>query len=119
MLNATLQQNFNETSTLSTIISNYSNVVNQNGRIENILNEVYGEELLISATTITSIALETEDGDSFQTWVLLNGTRDILDWTEQSIPGENIDTALESYEGLTFSAGESAAYILDIWGSGI
>ena len=65
--------------------------------IENILNEVYGEELLISATTITSIALETEDGDSFQTWVLLNGTRDVLDWTEQSIPGENIDTALESY----------------------
>mgnify|MGYP003324605687 CR=1 FL=1 len=31
---------------------------------------------------------------------------------------KNIDTALESYEGLTFSAGESAAYILDIWGSG-
>jgi len=86
--------------------------------VQNILNEVYGEELLISATTITSIALETEDGDSFQTWVLLNGTSDVLDWTEQSLPGENIDTALESYEGLTFSAGESAAYILDIWGSG-
>ena len=86
--------------------------------VQKILNEVYGEELLISATTITSIALETEDGDSFQTWVLLNGTRDVLDWTEQSIPGENIDTALESYEELTFSAGESAAYILDIWGSG-
>ncbi len=86
--------------------------------VQNILNEVYGEDLLISATTITSIALETEDGDSFQTWVLLNGTRDVLDWTEQSIPGDNIDTALESYEGLTFSAGESAAYILDIWGSG-
>ena len=86
--------------------------------VQNILNEVYGEELLISATTITSIALETEDGDSFQTWVLLNGTSDVLDWTEQSLPGENIDTALESYEGLTFSAGESAAYVLDIWGSG-
>ncbi len=86
--------------------------------VQSIINDVYGEELLISATTITSIALETEDGDSFQTWVLLNGTRDVLDWTEQSIPGKNIDTALESYEGLTFSAGESAAYILDIWGSG-
>ncbi|MBK00547.1 MAG: hypothetical protein CMB48_06345 [Euryarchaeota archaeon] len=86
--------------------------------VQNILNEVYGEELLISATTITSIALETEDGDSFQTWVILNGTRGVLDWTEQSLPGKNIDTALESYEGLTFSAGESAAYILDIWGSG-
>ncbi|MAK05139.1 MAG: hypothetical protein CMA03_04555 [Euryarchaeota archaeon] len=86
--------------------------------VQRILNDVYGEELSISATTITSIALETEDGDSFQTWVLLNGTKDVLDWTEQSIPGKNIDTALESYEGLTFSAGESAAYILDIWGSG-
>ncbi len=86
--------------------------------VQNILNDVYGNELSITATTITSIALETEDGDSFQTWVLLNGTRDILDWTEQSIPGADIDSALESYEGLTFSAGESAAYILDIWGSG-
>lgn len=86
--------------------------------VQNILNDVYGEELSITATTITSIALETEDGDSFQTWVLLNGTRNILDWTEQSIPGGDIDSALESYEELTFSAGESAAYILDIWGSG-
>jgi len=86
--------------------------------IQTLINEVYGEELVISGTTVTSIALETEDGDSFQTWVILNGTRDVLDWTEQSIPGKNIDTALESYEGLTFSAGESAAYVLDIWGSG-
>jgi len=86
--------------------------------IKVIIDEVYGDELLFTATTVTSIILETEDGETFQTWVILNGTDTILDWTEQSIPGNNIDSTLESYGALTFSAGESAAYNLDIWGSG-
>ena len=86
--------------------------------IKVIMDEVYGEELVFTATTVTSIILETEDGETFQTWVILNGTKTILDWTEQSIPGNNIESTLDSYGALTFSAGESAAYNLDIWGSG-
>ena len=70
------------------------------------------------ATSVPEITLADEQGgDSLQTFVLLNGNEDVLRWSEQSIPGTNVDAAMEAYSNNGFSAGEDSAYSLDLPGS--
>ena len=83
-----------------------------------MIEEIHGSKLPLVATTIPTLNLVSDDGDVMQAWILLNGTDEVLDWFEQSLPGEDVDSAINAYEGMTFSAGEDAANILDIWGSG-
>jgi ABC-type antimicrobial peptide transport system permease subunit len=84
-----------------------------------IVEQVYGSEATLLATNIPSLTLRSLDnGDTYQAWVLLENGGDVLDWPEQAIPGSSVDTGLESYQDLTFSAGEDAAYALKLWGSG-
>ena len=71
------------------------------------------------ATTVPSLILsDSSGGDKLQTWVLLDDNEDVLRWSEQSIPGTDIDAAIAAYRNGGFSAGEDAAYSLDIAGSG-
>ena len=71
------------------------------------------------ATTVPSLILsDSSGGDKLQTWVVLDGNEDVLRWSEQSIPGTDIDAAMAAYRNGGFSAGEDAAYSLDIAGSG-
>ncbi len=86
--------------------------------VEIAIEEVHGVELSMISTNVPTLALTGPEGDSIQAWVLLNSSQRALDWTEQAVPGEDIDSALSAYSGLTFSAGETAAYNLDLWGSG-
>lgn len=84
-----------------------------------IVEQVYGSDVSLLATNIPSLTLRSADnGDTYQSWVLLESNKEVLDWPEQSIPGDSVDTALDSYQDLTFSAGEDAAYSLKLWGSG-
>ena len=84
-----------------------------------IIEGIYGSDVTLLATNVPSLTLKSADnGDTYQTWVLFDGSGEILDWPEQSIPGKSVDSALESYQDLTFSAGEDAAYSLKLWGSG-
>ena len=71
------------------------------------------------ATTVPSLILaDSSGGDKLQTWVLLDNNEDVLRWSEQSIPGTDVDAAMAAYRNGGFSAGEDAAYSLDIAGSG-
>ncbi len=84
-----------------------------------IIEEIYGSDVTLLATNVPSLTLKsTDNGDTYQTWVLLDGSGKILDWPEQSVPGDTVDSALDAYQDLTFSAGEDAAYSLKLWGSG-
>tara|TARA_Y100000766_G_scaffold80137_1_gene68115 strand:+ start:10922 stop:14539 length:3618 start_codon:yes stop_codon:yes gene_type:complete len=93
-------------------------------------------ELAINATTLTSLVDEFSDGvtyvatsvpeltladeqggDSLQTFVLFDGNEDVLRWSEQSIPGTSISSAMKGYSNNGFSAGQDAAYSLDLPGS--
>ena len=70
------------------------------------------------ATSVPEITLaDDQGGDSLQTFVLLNGNEDVLRWSEQSIPGTDIDAAMKAYSNNGFSAGEDSAYSLDLPGS--
>ncbi|MCH1536894.1 MAG: pentapeptide repeat-containing protein [Candidatus Poseidonia sp.] len=71
------------------------------------------------ATSVPEIALaDNNGGDALQTYVLLDNNRDVLRWDEQALPGKDTAAALKAYTSGGFSAGENAAYSLDLAGSG-
>ena len=83
-----------------------------------LVNEFTDGEVNPIATSVPEITLADEQGgDSLQTFVLLNGNDDVLRWSEQSIPGTDVDAAMNAYSNNGFSAGEDSAYSLDLPGS--
>ncbi|CAI8288448.1 MAG: Uncharacterised protein [Candidatus Poseidoniaceae archaeon] len=83
-----------------------------------LVNEFSDGDVRPIATSVPEITLADEQGgDSLQTFVLLNGNEDVLRWSEQSIPGTNVDAAINAYSNNGFSAGEDSAYSLDLPGS--
>jgi hypothetical protein len=70
------------------------------------------------ATSVPELALaDSTGGDSLQTYVLLDQNGDVLRWSEQALPGEDVEAALAAYAAGGFSAGEDSAYSLDLPGS--
>ena len=83
-----------------------------------LVNEFSDGDVRPIATSVPEITLaDQQGGDSLQTFVLLNGNEDVLRWSEQSIPGTNVDAAINAYSNNGFSAGEDSAYSLDLPGS--
>ena len=83
-----------------------------------LVNEFTDGDVNPIATSVPEITLaDDQGGDSLQTFVLLNGNEDVLRWSEQSIPGTDIDAAMRAYSNNGFSAGEDSAYSLDLPGS--
>ena len=83
-----------------------------------LVNEFTDGDVNPVATGVPEITLaDDQGGDSLQTFVLLNGNEDVLRWSEQSIPGTDVDAAMKAYANNGFSAGEDSAYSLDLPGS--
>ncbi len=100
-LQITLEQQYSEAQVLD-LVSNFTNA-----------------GVTAKATTVPSLFLnDINGGDKLLTWVLLDDNEDVLRWSEQAIPGENSNKAMAAYRAGGFSAGEDAAYSLDIAGSG-
>ena len=49
--------------------------------------------------------------------MLFNDNDEVLEWSEQALPGDDISKALAAYQNGGFSAGTDAAYSLDLPGS--
>ena len=100
-LQVTLEQPYNEAQVLE-LVSNFTDA-----------------SVTPIATTVPSLFLnDVNGGDKLLTWVLLDDNEDILHWSEQAIPGTNTEKAMLAYSNGGFTAGEDAAYSLDIAGSG-
>ncbi len=70
------------------------------------------------ATSVPELTLSDQNGgDALQTYVLFDGNGDVLKWSEQALPGEDIGATLNAYAAGGFSAGPDAAYSLDLPGS--
>lgn len=83
-----------------------------------LVNEFTDSDVSPVATSVPEITLADEQGgDSLQTFVLFDGNEDVLRWSEQSIPGTNINSAMKGYSNNGFSAGQDSAYSLDLPGS--
>ena len=83
-----------------------------------LVNEFTDGDIGPVATGVPELTLTDEQGgDSLQTFVLFDGNEDVLRWSEQSIPGTNINSAMKGYSNNGFSAGQDSAYSLDLPGS--
>ncbi len=95
-----MEQNVNETEIIS------------------IVKEYADSEVKPIATSVPQLALQDSmGGESLQTYVLFEDSDDVLKWSEQALPGDNIGKALAAYQNGGFSAGPDAAYALDLAGS--
>ena len=83
-----------------------------------LVNEFIDGDIGPVATGVPELTLADEQGgDSLQTFVLFDGNEDVLRWSEQSIPGTNINSAMKGYSNNGFTAGQDSAYSLDLPGS--
>ena len=83
-----------------------------------IIKEYADSDVTPIATTVPQLALSDElGGENLQTYVLLENSNDVLKWSEQALPGDDISDALDAYQNGGFSAGQDAAYSLDLPGS--
>ena len=70
------------------------------------------------ATSVPQLALmDAQGGEGLQTFVLFEDSDEVLEWSEQALPGDDISAALAAYQNGGFSAGPDAAYSLDLPGS--
>jgi ABC-type antimicrobial peptide transport system permease subunit len=66
---------------------------------------------------VDQLTLIPEGGEGMSAYVLLDESADVLRWFPQAIPGDDVTAAMDAYQNGGFSAGEDAAYDLDLWGS--
>ena len=86
--------------------------------IVSIIKEYADSDVTPIATSVPQLALSDElGGENLQTYVLLESSNDVLKWSEQALPGDDISDALDAYQNGGFSAGTDAAYSLDLPGS--
>ncbi len=86
--------------------------------VESIIAEFSGSEVTVTAVHVPQIALVPEGAEGVSAYVLLNDSADVLHWFPQAIPGDDVASAMIAYQEGGFTAGEDAAYRLDLWGSG-
>ena len=83
-----------------------------------LVNEFAAGDVTPIATSVGEIAMsENQGGEAFQTYVLFDNNAGVLKWSEQALPGEDVDQAIKAYAAGGFSAGEDSAYSLDLPGS--
>ncbi|MEC7976377.1 MAG: FtsX-like permease family protein [Candidatus Thermoplasmatota archaeon] len=86
--------------------------------IEEAVLNISSKDITVNALTVPMISLESDDGTDANAYVLMNGSKNILKWFPQAIPGKDISDAINAYEGGGFSAGPDMAFSLDLEGSG-
>ena len=96
-------------------------VTNENvtaSEVEAMIEEISNKNTQAMAVTVPTLSLIPEGGEGINTHVLLDQSKDVLKWFPQAIPGDDVSAALDAYANGGFSAGEDAAYAMDLWGSG-
>jgi ABC-type antimicrobial peptide transport system permease subunit len=86
--------------------------------VETMITQISDKDITVSAVHVPTITLIPEGGERITAYVLMDDSRDVLKWLPQAIPGDDVSAAMTAYQEGGFSAGEDAAYELDLWGSG-
>ncbi|MAK25786.1 MAG: hypothetical protein CMA02_00745 [Euryarchaeota archaeon] len=67
----------------------------------------------IRSTSVPTVAVSTTDGSStLEAWVVLDGNENVLLWSDQSVPGDDIQNVVDGWANGGFTAGESASFKL-------
>jgi len=73
----------------------------------------------IRSTAVNALTVATIDGSiSSEAWVVLDGHEDVLLWTQQSIPGDDISQVVTGWSEGGFTAGAEIAFSLRLPGAG-
>jgi ABC-type antimicrobial peptide transport system permease subunit len=91
---------------------------NTSAEVEAAIAEISGRDVTVTAVHVPLLTLIPEDGEGMSAYVLMNESADVLRWFPQAIPGDDVSAAMTAYQNGGFTAGEDAAYDLDLWGSG-
>ena len=91
---------------------------NTSAEVEAAIAEISGQDVSITAVHVDKLTLIPEGGEAIDAYVLMDESADVLRWFPQAIPGDDVDAAMNAYKNGGFTAGEDAAYDLDLWGSG-
>jgi ABC-type antimicrobial peptide transport system permease subunit/uncharacterized protein YjbI with pentapeptide repeats len=67
----------------------------------------------VRSTSVPTVTVSTTDGSStIEAWVVLDGNENVLLWTGQSVPGDDIQKVVDGWANGGFTAGESASFKL-------
>ena len=91
---------------------------NTSDEVEAAIAEISGRDVTVTAVHVAQLTLIPEGGEGMGAYVLMDESADVLRWFPQAIPGDDVDAAMTAYQNGGFTAGEDAAYDLDLWGSG-
>ena len=91
---------------------------NTSAEVEAAIAEISGRDVTVTAVHVPLLTLIPEDGEGMSAYVLMDESADVLRWFPQAIPGDDVSAAMTAYQNGGFTAGEDAAYDLDLWGSG-
>ncbi len=106
-------------SVLSVQFDGPKNQIEVNTMIEAAVAELNLDLDSVRSTAVPSLAVSTVDGSSsLEAWVVLDGHENILLWSEQSVPGKNIDQVVSGWDENGFTAGEQVAFNLRLPGAG-
>ena len=86
--------------------------------VEAAIAEISDQDRVVTAVNVPMLTLIPEGFEGIGVYVLLNDSADVIRWFPQAIPGDDVSVAMTSYAEGGFTAGEDAAYALDLWGSG-
>jgi ABC-type antimicrobial peptide transport system permease subunit len=90
---------------------------NTSTEVEAVIAEISGRDVAITAVHIPQLTLIPEGGEGLGAYVLMDESADVLRWFPQAIPGDDVAAAMTAYQNGGFTAGEDAAYDMDLWGS--
>ena len=90
---------------------------NTSAEVEAAIAEISGLDVTVTAVHVPLLTLIPEDGEGIGAYVLMDESADVLRWFPQAIPGDDVSAAMTAYQNGGFTAGEDAAYNLDLWGS--
>ena len=90
---------------------------NTSAEVEAAIAEISGRDVTVTAVHVPLLTLIPEDGEGIGAYVLMDESADVLRWFPQAIPGDDVSAAMTAYQDGGFTAGEDAAYNLDLWGS--
>ncbi len=100
-------------SVLSVQFDGPKNQVEVNAMIDAAVAELNLDLDAVRSTAVPSLAVSTVDGSSsLEAWVVLDGHEQVLLWSEQSVPGKDIDQVVTGWNENGFTAGESVAFNL-------
>jgi len=90
---------------------------NTSAEVEAAIADISGRDVTVTAVHVPQLSLIPEGGEGMSAYVLMDESADVLRWFPQAIPGDDVTAAMDAYQNGGFTAGEDAAYDLDLWGS--